>query len=196
MLVSGRVLGKNACHQTTSIFIQLLKLEFLSNWMNWWTGLRIKWPTWMGVWVNFDLRPMFLWLIGFFWTICVCPPGIPTNQFKVDVWWNNHFLCKDLESSNWNNHYCKQGLFRVLGRCYFFGVKKLDPTHLGFGLRSFSTPLSRTSAPTLSHGAESHCISLLEGFWKMGNEKKGPRLFRVYCLVNVRIVINDYKDHY
>ena len=27
-----------------------------------------------------------------------------SNQFKVDVWWNNHFPCKDLESSNWNNH--------------------------------------------------------------------------------------------
>ncbi len=23
----------------------------------------------------------------------------------MDVWWNNHFLCKDLESSNWNNHF-------------------------------------------------------------------------------------------
>ena len=22
----------------------------------------------------------------------------------MDVWWNNHFLCNDLESSNWNNH--------------------------------------------------------------------------------------------
>ena len=32
------------------------------------------------------------------------PPGTPNNQFLMDVWWNNHFLCKDLESSNWNNH--------------------------------------------------------------------------------------------
>ena len=23
----------------------------------------------------------------------------------MDVWWNNHFSCKDLESSNWNNHF-------------------------------------------------------------------------------------------
>ena len=22
----------------------------------------------------------------------------------MDVWWNNHFLCNDLESSSWNNH--------------------------------------------------------------------------------------------
>ena len=22
----------------------------------------------------------------------------------MDVWWNNHFSCNDLESSNWNNH--------------------------------------------------------------------------------------------
>ena len=30
--------------------------------------------------------------------------GTPNNQFKMDVWWNNHFLDKDLESSNWNKH--------------------------------------------------------------------------------------------
>ena len=27
-----------------------------------------------------------------------------SNQFEMDVWWNNNFLYKDLESSNWNNH--------------------------------------------------------------------------------------------
>ncbi len=26
------------------------------------------------------------------------------NQFLMDVWSNNHFQCKDFESSNWNNH--------------------------------------------------------------------------------------------
>ncbi len=31
-------------------------------------------------------------------------PGTPNNRLKMDVWWNNHFLCKDWESSNWNNH--------------------------------------------------------------------------------------------
>ena len=31
--------------------------------------------------------------------------GTPNNQFKLDVWWNNHFLCNDWESSNWNNHF-------------------------------------------------------------------------------------------
>ena len=28
-------------------------------------------------------------------------PGTPNNQFLMDVWWNNHFPCKDWESSNW-----------------------------------------------------------------------------------------------
>ena len=32
-------------------------------------------------------------------------PGTRNNQFKVDVWWNNHFLCTELESSNWNNNF-------------------------------------------------------------------------------------------
>ena len=32
-------------------------------------------------------------------------PGTPNNHFLMDVWWNNHFSCKDLESSNWNNHF-------------------------------------------------------------------------------------------
>ena len=31
-------------------------------------------------------------------------PGTPTKQFKMNVWWNKYFLCKDLESSNWHNH--------------------------------------------------------------------------------------------
>jgi len=30
-------------------------------------------------------------------------PGTPNNHFLMDVWWNNRFPCKDLESSNWNN---------------------------------------------------------------------------------------------
>ena len=37
-----------------------------------------------------------------FW--CWLPPGTPNNHFLMDVWWNNHFLHKGLESSNWNNH--------------------------------------------------------------------------------------------
>ena len=32
-----------------------------------------------------------------------------SNQFKMDVWWNNHFLYKDLESSNWKQS-CINGL--------------------------------------------------------------------------------------
>ena len=31
-------------------------------------------------------------------------PGTLNNQFLMDVWLNNHFPCKDVESSNWNNH--------------------------------------------------------------------------------------------
>ena len=31
------------------------------------------------------------------------PPGTLNNHLLMD-WWNNHFLCNDLESSNWNNH--------------------------------------------------------------------------------------------
>ena len=31
-------------------------------------------------------------------------PGTLNNHFSMDVWWNNHFLCNDLESSSWNNH--------------------------------------------------------------------------------------------
>ena len=35
------------------------------------------------------------------WTLF---PGTLNNQLLMDVWWNNNFLCNDLESSNWNNH--------------------------------------------------------------------------------------------
>ena len=31
-------------------------------------------------------------------------PGTPNNHFLMDVWLNNHFPSKDLESSNLNNH--------------------------------------------------------------------------------------------
>ena len=30
--------------------------------------------------------------------------GTLNHHFLVDVWWNNHFLWNDLESSSWNNH--------------------------------------------------------------------------------------------
>ena len=32
-------------------------------------------------------------------------PGTLNNNFFMDVWWNNHFPSKGLESSNWNNHF-------------------------------------------------------------------------------------------
>ena len=33
-----------------------------------------------------------------------CAPGTLNNHFLMDLWWNSHFLCNDLESSSWNNH--------------------------------------------------------------------------------------------
>ena len=33
------------------------------------------------------------------------PPGTLNNHFLMDVWWNNHFPSKGLESSNGNNHF-------------------------------------------------------------------------------------------
>ena len=36
--------------------------------------------------------------------IWTAQPGTLNNHCLTDVWWNNHFLCSDLESSNWNNH--------------------------------------------------------------------------------------------
>lgn len=34
--------------------------------------------------------------------LCKEFPGTLNNNFLLDVCWSNHFLCKDLESSNWN----------------------------------------------------------------------------------------------
>ncbi len=36
--------------------------------------------------------------------VALMEPGTLNNHFKMDVWWNNHFLCKDWQSSKWNNH--------------------------------------------------------------------------------------------
>ena len=33
------------------------------------------------------------------------PGTLKYNQFFMDVWLNNHFPSKGLESSNWNNHF-------------------------------------------------------------------------------------------
>lgn len=46
-------------------------------------------------------------------------PGTLNNEFFkwMDVWWNNHFLCSNLESSNWTN---KKWLFRVPGRYHVY----------------------------------------------------------------------------
>ena len=41
-------------------------------------------------------------------------PGTPKNNFLMDVWWTNHFLRNDWESTNWNNHK-KTWLFGVPG---------------------------------------------------------------------------------
>ena len=53
----------------------------------------------------FQLRSYLIILVLLiFFSEGIFIPGTPNNHFKMDVWWNNHFLCKDLESSNWNNH--------------------------------------------------------------------------------------------
>ena len=31
-------------------------------------------------------------------------PGTLNTHFLMEVWWNTHFWCNDLESSSWNNH--------------------------------------------------------------------------------------------
>ena len=55
--------------------------------------------------------PMEIGLLPFLCSIVftgppnISSPGTPNNHFLMDVWWNNHFSCKDLESSNWNNHF-------------------------------------------------------------------------------------------
>ena len=52
-------------------------------------------------------------------------PGTLNNHFFMDLWWNNRFLCSDLESSNWNNHK-KNWLFGVPGR-YLWRIGFTDP---------------------------------------------------------------------
>ena len=52
--------------------------------------------------------------LGKYTYICLVPQ---TTIFFMDVWWNNHFLCNDLEASNWNNRK-KYWLFGVPGGSY------------------------------------------------------------------------------
>ncbi len=60
--------------------------------------------------------------------------------FVMDVWWKNHFLYKDLESSNWNNH---------LNRCFRFQVVILAPQTTTLLLRCAwlhrKNPIKKTS---------------------------------------------------
>ena len=48
-------------------------------------------------------------------------PGTPNNRLQIDVWWNNHFLCKDWESSNWNNHKEQVAWSSYPIRSHYFG---------------------------------------------------------------------------
>ena len=54
------------------------------------------------------------------WDWIVDLPGTLNNHFLIDVWWNNHFLCNDLESSSWNNH---KKLVVWTSRCITVGDK-------------------------------------------------------------------------
>ena len=53
-------------------------------------------------------------------------PGTINNHLLVDVWWNNHFLCNDLESSKLKQPFLN-GCFRFQVHdnfwkwCFFFG---------------------------------------------------------------------------
>ncbi len=62
----------------------------------------------------------------------------------MDVWWNNHFLNKDLESSNWNNH----SLAAVLGSRYFQIMLSKQPEDVKDEKLANNPPYSeRTMAP-------------------------------------------------
>ena len=43
---------------------------------------------------------VFFWIVSFVSYL----PGTLNNHFLMGVWWNNHFLCNDMESSSWNSH--------------------------------------------------------------------------------------------
>ena len=52
-------------------------------------------------------------------------PGTLNNNILMDVLWNNHILCNDLEASNWNNHKQLVGdqlAERAFWRFFFWGV--------------------------------------------------------------------------
>ena len=69
-------------------------------------------------------------------------PGTLNTHFLMEVWWNNHSLCNDLESSTWNNHKktcccSRMSMFQLLP-----SVPQLD--HPGLRSRFFSSWNGRT----------------------------------------------------
>ena len=96
--------------------------------------------------------------------------GTPKNQFLVDVWWNNHFQCKDLESSNGNNrHFFKfpftlrhpQELTRVdLRICRFRGDLSVE---VGHALNFFRGLFCLNVAPDLFFKGETHLFHCKQG---------------------------------
>ena len=78
-------------------------------------------------------------------------PGTPNNHFLLDVWWNNHFLCKELESSNWtliNGCLGFQVVF-ILDLFFFASGQRLDLLKVIFPILF----RSNTSSPAMSsHG--------------------------------------------
>ena len=67
----------------------------------------------------------------------------------MDVWWNNHFLCKDWESTNWNNHF----LMVVWGSRYIYIQVTLHPANdwCNFGKRSSGPTKHHKRSPTNSN---------------------------------------------
>jgi len=54
---------------------------------------------------TFCISSRYCYIVMYKWFIVSYDvPGTLNNHFLMDVWWNNHSLCNDLESSNWNNH--------------------------------------------------------------------------------------------
>lgn len=77
-------------------------------------------------------------------------PGTLNNKFLMDVWLNNHFPCKDLESSNGNNHFKAD----VSGPKQILCCQSLSPFPLFY--LGFDPVLSLLTAPT---SAEKTCPS-------------------------------------
>ena len=67
------------------------------------------WSDFQGHGYDFELRPWLGFYTSLFTPLFYSRNNknllVPlNNHFLMDVWWNNHVLCNDLESSNWSKH--------------------------------------------------------------------------------------------